>query len=96
MTTEEENIEWFRDRLLTWAEQNLRDYPWRRTSNPYSILVAEFLLQRTDADTVVPIYETFLTRYPTLEELAIATRRSDKFNQREVGSLVAYARRKCL
>ena len=69
---EAENLEWFRDRLLDWAQDNLRDYPWRRTSDPYSILVAEFLLQRTDADTVVPIYETFLTRYPTLEELAIA------------------------
>ena len=69
---EAENLEWFRDRLLDWAQDHLRDYPWRRTSDPYSILVAEFLLQRTDADTVVPIYETFLTRYPTLEELALA------------------------
>ncbi len=67
-----ENIKWFRDRLLTWAEHNLRNYPWRRTSDPYSILVAEFLLQRTDADTVVPIYEAFLTQYPTLDKLAIA------------------------
>ena len=67
-----EKIEWFRNRLLTWAQQNLRDYSWRRTSNPYNILVAEFLLQRTDADTVVPIYETFLTQYPTLEKLALA------------------------
>jgi A/G-specific adenine glycosylase len=67
-----ENIKWFARRLLTWAQQNLRDYPWRRTSDPYSILVAEFLLQRTDADTVVPIYETFLIQYPTVSELAIA------------------------
>ena len=73
MTPEsKEKIEWFVDRLLTWAEQNLRDYPWRRIKNPYNILVAEFLLQRTDGDTVAPIYETFLTRYPTLEKLAIA------------------------
>jgi A/G-specific adenine glycosylase len=72
MTTEEENIQWFRDRLLTWAKCNLRDYSWRRTSDPYSILVAEFLLQRTDADTVAPIYEAFLTEYPTVDRLAIA------------------------
>ncbi len=65
-------IKWFRDRLLTWAEYNLRNYPWRRTSNPYDILVAEFLLQRTDADTVVNIYEIFLIQYPTLDKLAIA------------------------
>ena len=73
MTTEsEEKIEWFRSQLLTWAKQNLRNYPWRRTSNPYDILVAEFLLQRTDADTVAPIYNTFLTHYPTLDKLATA------------------------
>ncbi|MBE9044935.1 A/G-specific adenine glycosylase [Pleurocapsales cyanobacterium LEGE 10410] len=69
---ESENIKWFRDRLLSWAEDNLRDYPWRRTSDPYAILVAEFLLQRTDADTVKPIYETFLSRYHTIDDLAIA------------------------
>ncbi len=67
-----EKIEWFRNRLSTWAEQNLRNYPWRRTKNPYFILVAEFLLQRTDADTVAPIYEAFLTQYPTLDKLAYA------------------------
>ncbi|HEY9770086.1 MAG TPA: hypothetical protein V6C71_16630 [Coleofasciculaceae cyanobacterium] len=59
MTTEEENTKWFRDRLLTWAKCNLRNYSWRRTTDPYFILVAEFLLQRTDADTVAPIYKIF-------------------------------------
>ena len=79
--TAEEKTQWFRDCLLSWAEQNLRDYPWRRTSNPYSILVAEFLLQRTDADTVAPIYEVFLIRYPTIDKLAIA-------NLKDVASLL--------
>lgn len=73
MTAELKNIRWLQEQLLSWAENNLRDYPWRRTKDPYSILVAEFLLQRTDADTVAPIYSTFLTRYPTLEKLAIAS-----------------------
>ena len=72
MRESQEKIQWFGDRLLAWAEQNLRNYPWRKTKNPYFILVAEFLLQRTDADTVVPVYETFLTRYPTLDKLATA------------------------
>jgi A/G-specific adenine glycosylase len=72
VTQSEEKTAWFRTELLTWAEWNLRDYPWRRTTNPYYILVAEFLLQRTDADTVVPIYEVFFTRYPTLDKLIIA------------------------
>ena len=72
IVTEFKNTKWFRDRLLTWAKQNLRDYPWRKTDNPYYILVAEFLLQRTDADTVAPIYEMLLAQYPTVEHLAIA------------------------
>ncbi len=68
-----EKKDWFRARLLAWGKQNLRDYPWRITSNPYDIFVAEFLLQKTDADTVVPIYEAFLARYPTLDKLTTAT-----------------------
>ena len=72
IVTEFKNTKWFRDRLLSWAKQNLRDYPWRRTDNPYYILVAEFLLQRTDADTVAPVYEILLAQYPTLNKLAIA------------------------
>lgn len=68
----EENIRWFQQQLLNWSQDNLRNYPWRGTKDPYKILVAEFLLQRTDADTVKPIYETFLTRYPSLDELANA------------------------
>ena len=73
MTIESQsNIEWFRDRLLIWSKEYLRDYPWRKTSNPYNILIAEFFLQKTDADTVAPIYESFLVRYPTLDLLVAA------------------------
>lgn len=42
-------IAWFRHQLQTWALDNLRDFPWRRTTDPYSIFVAEFLLQKTGA-----------------------------------------------
>ena len=69
---EEEKIEWFRDRLFIWAKKYLRDYPWRKTDDPYHILVAEFLLQKTDADTVAPIYEAFLNKYSTLYQLVEA------------------------
>ncbi|MGD2181194.1 A/G-specific adenine glycosylase [Lusitaniella coriacea] len=65
-------IRYFQRKLKAWATQNLRDFPWRRTTNPYSIFVAEFLLQKTDAATVAPIYEAFLACYPTLETLAAA------------------------
>lgn len=57
-----EKINWFRDRLRAWGEQHLRNYPWRQTSEPYPILIAEFLLQKTDADTVVPVYQAFANR----------------------------------
>lgn len=66
-------INWFRRQLSTWAKTNLRDFPWRKTSDPYAIFIAEFLLQKTSAETVVPIYESFLSRYPTLQNLTAAT-----------------------
>lgn len=72
MTTQLRGINWFQDRLLAWAKHNLRDYPWRKTTNPYSIMVAEILLQRSDADTVASRYETFIARYPSLNKLANA------------------------
>lgn len=65
-------IKWFRTQLSKWGAANVRDYPWRRTTEPYHLLVAESLLQKTDADTVAPIYELFLDRYPILQALATA------------------------
>jgi A/G-specific adenine glycosylase len=64
-------IEWFRCQLRTWASGHLRDFPWRQTTEPYAILVAEFLLQKTEASTVAPIFETFIAQYPTLNALAV-------------------------
>jgi len=58
--------------LRWWSGRRRRDFPWRRTSDPYRVLVAEILLQRTKAEQVVPIYEEFLRRYPSLYELARA------------------------
>lgn len=66
-------VQWFRRQLQTWAKANLRDFPWRRTRDPYAIFVAECLLQKTDAATVLPLYQAFLARYPTLEDLAAAS-----------------------
>ncbi|MEH2069837.1 MAG: A/G-specific adenine glycosylase [Nostoc sp.] len=68
-----EKIKWFRHRLSIWETQNLRNFPWRQTCDSYAILVAEHLLQKTDAVTVVPIYNTFLFKYPTLEQLVKAS-----------------------
>jgi A/G-specific adenine glycosylase len=59
-------VRWFRRRLKAWAEPNFRDFPWRRTCDPYAILVAELLLQKTTAATVAPVYQEFVRRYPTV------------------------------
>lgn len=65
-------IKWFRQQLSTWGVTNRRDFPWRKTTDSYHLLVAESLLQRTDAQTVAPIYELFLEHYPTIKDLAAA------------------------
>src|SRR5213593_3953535 len=62
----------FRQRLLTWYRQFGRDLPWRRTGDPYHILVSEIMLQQTQVDRVLPKYEEWLLKYPTLGSLASA------------------------
>jgi A/G-specific adenine glycosylase len=59
--------------LLTWFSQNGRDLPWRRTSDPYGILVSEVMAQQTQVDRVVPRWERWLARWPTVEALAAAS-----------------------
>jgi A/G-specific adenine glycosylase len=59
-------------RVLGWYAQNRRDLPWRRTTDPYAVLVSEIMLQQTQVARVVPKYEAFLAAYPTLEDLAAA------------------------
>jgi A/G-specific adenine glycosylase len=61
-------------RLLAWYEEYGRDLPWRRTRDPYAILVSEVMLQQTQVERVVPRYEAWLERWPTVESLAAATR----------------------
>jgi A/G-specific adenine glycosylase len=59
-------------RLLDWYAVNARDLPWRRTTDPYAILVSEVMLQQTQVSRVVPRFEEWLRRFPTLETLASA------------------------
>lgn len=59
-------------RLLAWFAANARDLPWRRTRDPYQILVSEVMLQQTQVDRVLPKYAAFLAAFPTLETLAAA------------------------
>ena len=63
---------WFRRRLLEWYRRNGRDLPWRQTRDPYRILVSEVMLQQTQVDRVLPKYQEWLVKYPTLAALAAA------------------------
>jgi A/G-specific adenine glycosylase len=58
--------------LLGWYARNGRDLPWRRTRDPYAILVSEVMLQQTQVDRVVPRYVEWLERWPTAAALADA------------------------
>lgn len=69
---EEKKIASFRRTLLAWYDQEKRDLPWRRTQNPYKIWVSEIMLQQTQVVTVIPYYERFLDRFPTVADLASA------------------------
>jgi A/G-specific adenine glycosylase len=60
--------------LLAWYRANGRDLPWRRTRDPYAILVSEVMLQQTQVERVVPRYVRWLERWPTAESLAAAPR----------------------
>jgi A/G-specific adenine glycosylase len=62
----------WRTRLLCWFDARRRDLPWRRTRDPWRILVAEAMLQQTQVARVVPRYEDFLDRWPTPEDCADA------------------------
>jgi len=65
----------FRQRLLTWYGRHGRDLPWRRTDDPYHILVSEIMLQQTQVDRVLPKYAEWLDKFPSLEALAEADER---------------------
>ena len=53
--------------LLAWSEADRRDLPWRRTRDPWAVLVSELMLQQTQVARVVPKYEAFLAAYPAAD-----------------------------
>jgi len=63
----------FTQRLLEWFNVNKRTFPWRKTTNPYKILVAELLLRKTTANQVNNIYNKFFRAFPSSNELSRAT-----------------------
>jgi A/G-specific adenine glycosylase len=58
--------------LVSWYQRSKRDLPWRRTTDPYAIWVSEVMLQQTRVAAVLPYYERFLNRFPTVQKLANA------------------------
>jgi A/G-specific adenine glycosylase len=58
--------------LLDWFARHAADLPWRRTRDPYRVWLSEIMLQQTQIETVIPYYERFLARYPTVHDLAAA------------------------
>ena len=62
----------FGRKLRAWFRASARDLPWRRTRDPYHVLVSELMLQQTQVSRVVDYYERFLTRLPTLADVARA------------------------
>jgi A/G-specific adenine glycosylase len=58
--------------LLKWFKKNKRNFPWRETSDPYKVLIAEIMLQKTIANNVKIVYPKFIEKYPSLKVLSQA------------------------
>ncbi|MDY7228935.1 A/G-specific adenine glycosylase [Hyalangium rubrum] len=69
---EAQRLSTIRGPLLAWYDRERRDLPWRRTRDAYAIWLSEVMLQQTQVSTVIPYWERFLARFPTVEALAQA------------------------
>jgi A/G-specific adenine glycosylase len=67
-----ETIAWFRRRLKAWGRTNYRSFPWRETDNPFKVLIAEVLLQRSRGKTVAHVFEALFSRWPDAAVLSRA------------------------
>jgi len=54
-------------KLLAWFREHGRDLPWRRTRDPYAILVSEVMAQQTQLERVLPRWERWMERWPTVD-----------------------------
>jgi len=63
LSTDREDIDYFRARVLRWGRQNFKRFPWRSVENPWHALAAEIMLQRTKADQVLPVFMRFAAKY---------------------------------
>ena len=70
----QDSINAFHQRIFSWWKENKREFPWRKTTDPYKIMVSEIMLQQTQASHVASKYNNFIKRFPTLEKLAHASK----------------------
>lgn len=63
----------FQNLIFTWWKDNARDLPWRKTRDPYKILISEVMLQQTQVSRVLPKYTEFIEAFPTVEALAASS-----------------------
>lgn len=72
MKIDKKQITRFQAKILAWYDTHQRDLPWRKTRDPYTILVSEVMSQQTQIERVIPKYEAFMQAFPTVEDLARA------------------------
>src|SRR5207249_2645731 len=80
----------FARRLLKWFKKHRRAYPWRETSDPYRVFVAEVMLQRTGAQQVLPVYREFIEQFPDLEGASAADEEAIRRTLRPLGRVERY------
>lgn len=73
MQVQDSEIKEFQNKIFTWFTKNQRDLPWRRTRDPYHILVSEIMLQQTQVNRVIPKYEAWFKAFPTIHDLSRAS-----------------------
>ncbi|VVB60515.1 G/T mismatches repair enzyme [uncultured archaeon] len=73
-TIPRETVQRFQKKVFSFYQQNKRELPWRNTTDPYKILVSELMLQQTQVSRVISYYERWIARWPTISDLASASR----------------------
>jgi len=78
-------LEIFQKKLLNWFKNNKRRFPWRINSNPYDLIIAEIMLQKTNAEKVEKIYPNFLKKFPNFDTLLNASNEEIKSKLKYLG-----------
>jgi A/G-specific adenine glycosylase len=93
-TLDRKYLKRFQRNLLRWFQTNGRSFPWRKTRDPYRIILAEMLLQKTNVEKVLPVYRALVKKYPRVQSLANANLRELKAEIRPLGLLYRAKRMK--